>query len=123
MSMIKIGWAEADITPAKKVSLRGQFAERISEYVEKPLTVTALAMECDGEQMILVSADLVSVPMKTLQLIRERLADNNVGLDPKKIILSAIHTHCGPGMEGGNYSSNHTGASGGFRYLLAEFLK
>lgn len=123
MSMIKIGWAEANITPSKKVSLTGQFAERISEYVEKPLTVTALAMECGEEQMILVNADLVGVPTKTLQMVRERLENNQAGLDPMKIVISAIHTHCGPRMEGSDYSSNHTGTSAGFKYLLAEFLK
>ena len=44
MSKLLIGWSEANITPEKKVSLEGQFAERISEYVEKPLTATAMAM-------------------------------------------------------------------------------
>lgn len=33
---MNIGWSEVNITPDKKVSLEGQFAERISEYVEKP---------------------------------------------------------------------------------------
>ena len=45
MNNIKIGWSEIDITPSKKVSLAGQFAERISQYIEKPLTATAFAVE------------------------------------------------------------------------------
>ena len=44
MKKILFGWAEEDITPEKKVALSGQFAERISEGVEKPITVTALSM-------------------------------------------------------------------------------
>ena len=36
MSNFQIGWAEVSITHEKKISLAGQFAERISEYVEKP---------------------------------------------------------------------------------------
>ena len=40
MSVLKIGWSEKSITPDKKISLAGQFAERISEYEEKPLTAT-----------------------------------------------------------------------------------
>ena len=35
MSKHNFGWAEVNITPDKKVSLAGQFAERISQYVEK----------------------------------------------------------------------------------------
>jgi len=49
MNKIKIGWSEVDITPPKKVSLVGQFAERISEYVEKPLTATAMAIDNGAE--------------------------------------------------------------------------
>ena len=59
MSKLFIGWSEVNITPDKKISLAGQFAERISEYVEKPLTATAMAVEAEGEQMVLVSTDLV----------------------------------------------------------------
>jgi len=43
------------------VSLLGQFAERISEYVEKPLTATAMAVSSDDVQMIIVSCDLAAV--------------------------------------------------------------
>ncbi len=61
MSKLRIGWSEKSITPNKKVSLDGQFAERISEYVEKPITVTCLVVEQDSEQMILCSEDLLAV--------------------------------------------------------------
>ena len=55
MAQLNIGWSEISITPDKKVSLCGQFAERISEYVEKPITATAMAVECGGDQMVLCS--------------------------------------------------------------------
>ena len=56
MSKISIGWAENSIVPEnKKVSLAGQFYERISEYVESDITATAMAIEADGEQAIFVS--------------------------------------------------------------------
>ena len=58
MSKLQIGWSEISITPDKPASLAGQFAERISQYVEKPLTATALAIEADGEQLVLVNADI-----------------------------------------------------------------
>ena len=93
MNKLKIGWSEVDITPSKKVSLAGQFAERISQYIEKPLTATALAIESGEEQTIIVSCDLVSVTWKLLCDVRETLVDNELGIDPQKIILSAIHTH------------------------------
>ena len=70
MRKLLIGWSEANITPEKKVSLEGQFAERISEYVEKPLTATAMAMESAGEQVVFVSCDLVHITAELLDGIR-----------------------------------------------------
>lgn len=61
MNKLKTGRSEIDITPVKKVSLAGQFAEHISQYVEKPFTATAFTIECGSEQAILVSTDLVNV--------------------------------------------------------------
>ena len=97
MSKLHIGWSEVSITPEKKVSLAGQFAERISEYVEKPITVTAMAVEAGGDQMIMVSCDLVNIGWNLTQRVRANFADNDLGIDPMKIILSAIHTHTAAG--------------------------
>lgn len=97
MGKLNFGWSEVNITPDKKVSLFGQFAERISEYVEKPITATALAIENGDDQVILVSCDLVGVTGELTEGVREALADNAVGIDPMKVILSATHIHTGPG--------------------------
>ena len=97
MAKLNIGWSEVSITPDKKVSLAGQFAERISEYVEKPVTVTAMAVEVGNDQMILCSCDLVAIGWNLVEMVRERVAAANVGIDPMKIILSAIHTHTSAG--------------------------
>ena len=96
MSVLKIGWSEKSITPDKKISLAGQFAERISQYVEKPLTVTAFAVDSGDDQMVMVSCDLGGIGYNLVQAVRESVA-NIPGLDPMKIVLSAIHTHTGPG--------------------------
>ena len=44
-----IGWSEVDMTPDKRIVLVGQFYERISEYVETPLTATAMAISAGDE--------------------------------------------------------------------------
>ncbi len=97
MSILNIGWSEVSITPEKKVSLAGQFAERISEYVEKPCTATAMAVEAGGDQMILCSCDLVAIGWNLTQRVRANFENNTLGIDPMKIILCAIHTHTAPG--------------------------
>lgn len=121
MSGLKFGWAEIDLTPDKKVSLAGQFAERISEYVEKPITATAMAVSSETDQMVLVSCDLMSIGWKLVVAVRERLKCNNVGLNPEKIVMSAIHTHTGP-----SYASASAGRlqnkGTSFRSILEPYL-
>ena len=63
---LRIGWGRADFTPQGKVILWGQYYDRVSQYVESPLMVTACAIEgnnADGskEQAIMVSFDLVNI--------------------------------------------------------------
>lgn len=118
MNELLIGWAEEDLTPQKKVSLAGQFAERISEYVEKPITATAMAVSNGSEQMILVSCDLIYVSAPLVDAIREKLAGNTVGIDPQKVVLSAIHTHTGP-----SHTAKRRVTSASARAILEKFLK
>ncbi len=122
MSNLKIGWSEIDITPSKKVSLAGQFAERISRYIEKPLTATALAIEADGEQMIMVSCDLVAVTWQLTCDVREALKGNDLGIDPEKVILSAIHTHTAYRPMGGQ-RGQAGGVIANYKDMLSEFLR
>lgn len=96
MSKVKIGWSEIDITPNKKASLIGQFAERISEYVEKPITATALAIVSNKEQMTLISVDVNGVSYNLVEEIRKKLFRNDLGIDPSKVVICAIHTHTAP---------------------------
>ena len=96
MSILKFVWSEKSITPDKKISLAGQFAERISQYVEKPLTVTAMAVDSGEDHVVLVSCDLGSTGYSLVKAVRENIAGKIPGLDPMKVVLSAIHTHTGP---------------------------
>ncbi len=117
---INIGWSEVSITPDKKVSLEGQFAERISQYVEKPLTATVMVVEKDGEHVVFVSCDLVHITAALLEAVRAELSKNTVGLDPNKVIISAIHTHTGPGFAPGNASAR---SFMDLRLMLGQFMR
>ena len=88
-----MGWAEESLVPNKKVSLAGQFYERISEHVESEISVTALAVECGPEQLILASADLTGIPGGVLALARENFARLCPEVSPDKLVVAATHTH------------------------------
>ena len=129
MSNIKIGWSEISITPDKKVSLVGQFAERISQYVEKPLMATAMAIDSGDDCAILCSCDLVCVGWNLVLAVRQRLTELGAAFDVSKVILSAIHTHTGPGHNPGRRANiEHPELDGNvafdvLRTMLESYLK
>lgn len=119
MSELKIGWSEINITPDKKVALDGQFAERISQYVEKPITITAMAIDSGDDHAVLCSVDLLLMKRTVVKEVRERLAASNLGIDPNKVMFSTIHTHTAPVVP----NSRETAVvSSGFRTLLEPYI-
>jgi hypothetical protein len=111
-----IGWSEKCITPAKKVKLAGQFYERISEYTETPITVTSMAIESNGDQLIICSCDLVGISDELVNSVRIAVVEKNKEIDANKIIIAATHTHTSIHY---NVESNSSGSSLGIleRYL------
>ena len=102
MPDFKIGWAEESLVPEKRVSLAGQFYERISEFVESPITVTACAVECSGDCAILLSVDIVSMQQGLIDEIRRCFAKLCPEVDPERLIIFATHTHTSIGAQTNN---------------------
>ena len=120
MNKLRVGWSEVSITPNNRIALAGQFAERISEYVETPITVTALAVTDGEEQLIICSCDLVSIGENLVDKVKEAVKSLNDEIDTYKIIISAIHTHSSH-----VYDRNGTGTSATsekFKKILDSFL-
>ena len=93
MSKLNVGWSEVSITPDKKISLAGQFFERISEYVETPICANALAVESEGEQLIICSCDLVSIGKMLVEDVRGIVSKKAPDIQLDKIIINATHVH------------------------------
>ena len=119
MSKLLIGWGESSLVPNKKVSLAGQFYERISEYVESEITATALAIESNGDSMIMVSADMTSIPEYLLFGVRERIAKEIPDFDPMKLMIAATHTHTSHTLADPAECKNPIA---GTKDILAEFM-
>lgn len=92
--LLKMGWAEIDITPEKgtKIGLAGQFFERITDEVESRITVTAFALESGNDKMVIASCDIVSISISLHALVKEKVTAKYPELKDK-IITNAIHTH------------------------------
>lgn len=93
---MRIGWSEIDITPKKKIKLAGQFYERVSEYVESPVCVVAMAISTNDDHAVFCACDLESIYPNLLALARRKIGAANgaaAGPDPRKVMISATHTH------------------------------
>ncbi len=99
MAKILIGWAETDTTPEGKVDLSGQYYHRIADGIHSRLSATALALESDGEQSVMVSLDLVGFQSDFQDELRLMLRPEMPELDVNKIFLNVIHTHNAPGVD------------------------
>ena len=113
MEKLLVGWAEESLVPDKKVSLAGQFYERISQFVESDITATAMALELAGEKAIIVSCDITSFNNELVNLAREKFSLLTDEVSPKMLIMGATHTHTSV-----NYKKNTRAAI----TILEEFL-
>ncbi len=105
---LRVGGATISITPDQPVALWGQMHTRISTAVESPVTATVLAMESVAgdqslEQTVMVSCDLVAIPLHALEKTREQIAIRLPEFPVNKIVLNATHTHTGPVLTEGLY--------------------
>jgi hypothetical protein len=96
-----VGTARESITPPEPVALEGQRHTRIAREVESPVTANALALESRAgdsslDQAIVVSCDLVCIAPGLQQMVRDQLAAQLPGFDPRKFLLTATHTHTAP---------------------------
>ena len=90
---IKAGWYENSITPNKKVMLAGQFYERVSEYVETDITVTAIAVSSSQNHFVICSCDLLYIEDYLVDSVRKKITGRCEGLNPLNIVINATHTH------------------------------
>jgi len=96
MGNLKAGVARVDITPPVGTPLGG-FAGRIgpSQGVHDPLYAKALALSDGNETVILIVADLLSVPRDLVEEVRSSIRGiTSVGTGG--VMVAATHTHSGP---------------------------
>jgi hypothetical protein len=76
--------------------LRGQFNLRLATRIQDPLTLTALALDNGADHAVIVSMDLCGVDHQVFDGARAALAERLPEVDPRKLIVSATHTHTAP---------------------------
>ena len=103
--MFKVGWAQREVHFDGPVMLHGQMHVRVSEGENDRLTVTALALEGEEGAALLVSCDLCNIPGDLLAATRSALAARLPEFDTSRLVMNATHTHTGPTLVEGAYTS------------------
>lgn len=98
---LKIGWAEADITPEGPVHLTGLGRTvRITDAIKDPITATVLALESVAPDRpgcaVMVSLDLLSASECIRDGVRDHLREELPELPPRSVFFFATHAHTAP---------------------------
>ncbi len=95
---LRAGAARTDITPDKPVKMAGYASRKqLSDGVHDPLLARVVVFEDDGEQLVLVSTDLIGFYGGTADHFRKIILEE-FDLEPGELFLSAVHTHAGPSL-------------------------
>ncbi len=94
---IRAGVAKRVITPEGDIPLAGYYHERIGRRVRDDLHCRALVLEHGDCRICIVTVDLIFVAREWGDRARALIAERT-GIAPECIIISATHTHTGPGV-------------------------
>lgn len=90
--MVLVGAASETITPPVGLDLEGYLRDGPSTAVLDELTCQAIAFDDGKTMLVLAVCDLIGLTRQLRELVCARLP-----LPPEHVLLTATHTHCGPG--------------------------
>ncbi len=98
--MLYAGVGRTDLTPPLGAELQGYgwFLSRAAEGVNDAVQATALVIESDSQRAAIITCDLVGVPGWLTQTVRAT-AEQELGIPPENLLISATHTHHGPAVQ------------------------
>jgi len=92
---LRAGFARLDITPPLGTPMAGYYHERGADGVLDPLHCRALVLDSEGNRIVLVSLDLISVTRWITDTTRDQLL-RHLGIPAHQVMVSATHAHTGP---------------------------
>ena len=99
-SKLHAGVARIDVTPPMGVEMcgYGPYEKRVCTDVLDPLCARGLWLQCGGEAVVIITADLCTVDASTRNEAAERIS-RRAGIPPENILIAASHTHSGPSTQ------------------------
>lgn len=92
---LRVGVAEADITPPPGFPMAGYYHERLATGQRDPLKAKAIVFRSDRSVAAWVVCDLTGVARDLCVAVRREAAEKT-GIPPQQIVVSATHSHTAP---------------------------
>ena len=122
---LRAGFGARDITPPPGVGMSAFSADsRQAAGFRQRLYARAIVLEDDsGERIALVVVDLGMVSLLLHRRVADRTLGSGTGIGADRLLLSATHTHSGPGnyFAADGYNAN-AGRFAGFDPVVTDFL-
>jgi len=99
--VFKAGAATSNITPPLGTPTVGGWAPVVSKQVHDDLHVRCLALDDGTTQLVFAIVDSVGVPRDVFDAAK-LLVQQETGLSPDHLLMSATHTHSAPSARGAN---------------------
>jgi hypothetical protein len=94
--MLRAGLAQIDITPPLGVEIAGWLYKKYATQIKDPIFANILILESGATRIGMVSLDVLSVPWKLVDAIRDRAVP--VGIPRNNLLVCATHNHAGPAV-------------------------
>lgn len=92
---LRVGIAEADITPPVGFPIAGYYHERLADGTIDPLKAKAIVFRDANTAAALVVCDLIGIATDLSQAVRKQ-ASEKTGIPVTNIVISATHSHTAP---------------------------
>jgi hypothetical protein len=92
---LRVGVAEADITPPEGFPMAGYYHERRATGTHDPLKARAIVLRGGKEQAAIVVCDLIGIGVDLAGEVRRRAAAKT-GIPAEHIVVCATHSHTAP---------------------------
>ena len=90
----QVGYASVNINPPLGISIEGYYVARFAKGILDDLTASALALDCSGNRILMISADHVGFGALFPRFISS--IAKATGLPEENIYLACTHTHTAP---------------------------
>ncbi len=96
--MLKAGFCRLDVTPPLGLDMPGYYESRCSCGILEPLTLTAIAFDNGESKAIIMTADLIGMPIPLQDKLKAAVAAR-CGLEENAVFFACTHIHTAAHMD------------------------